>query len=112
MPFRLGTEGFPNRAKIQFTTSLSMPHLIYQACKATGTVSNTVYCQHAIANALSRDLGIPVEEILNDLPVPRGPGKHLFDPNDGLMNRSTNIQYDPTGGRVHIGPANTVEDVR
>lgn len=112
MPFRLGKEGFPNRAKIQFTTSLAMPHLIYRACKATGIVSNTVYCQHAVAHALARDLGIPVETILADLPEPRGPGKHLFDPNDGAMNRSTNIQYDQAGGTRFIGPANTIEEVR
>jgi hypothetical protein len=111
MPFRLGKEGFPNRAKVQFTTSLSMPHMIYRACKATGTVSNTVYVQRAVAEALARDLGIPLEQILADLPEPRGPAKHVFDPRDGSMNRAQNIQYHQTGGRLMIGPANTIEEV-
>lgn len=111
MPFRLGKEGFPGRAKVQFTTSLSMPHMIYRACKATGTISNTVYVQRAVAEALARDLGIPIEQILADLPAPRGPAKHLFDPNTGSMNRAVNIQYDQSGGRAMIGPANTIEEV-
>ena len=115
MPFRLRNEGFPNRTKIQFTTSVRMPYLIYQACKATGIVSNTVYCQRAIAEALSRDLGIPLEDLLADLPEPRGPAKHLYDPAEGTMNRFTastrDIRDDSTGGRLRIGPANTIEEV-
>jgi hypothetical protein len=116
MPFRLHNEGFPDRTKIQFTTSLAMPHLIYRACKETGVVSNTVYVQHAVAYALARDLNIPVEKILADLPIPRGPAAHLYDPADGTMDRYgshyRSVVVDPTGGFTRIGPANTNEDVR
>ncbi len=110
MPFRLEPQGFPNRTKIQFTTNAAMPHQIYRACLATGIVSNTVYCQRALAEALSRDLGIPLDDLLAALPTPRGPGKHLFNPDDGLMRRS--VIDDQSGGVVRVGPANTVEDVR
>jgi|RhiMethySRZTD1v2_1073278.scaffolds.fasta_scaffold06356_10 hypothetical protein len=110
MPFRLPSEGFPDRAKIQFTTSAAMPHLIYQACLVTRVVSNTVYCQHAIAEALARDLDIPLERILADLPAPRGPAKHLYDPAEGTMSRYP-VNIDSSGGRVEIGPANTIEEV-
>ena len=99
MPFRLG-EHWPNRAKIQFTTSAAMPSLIYRACLATGVVSNTVYCQRALVAALARDLGIEEAELLADLPTPRGPAGHLYQ-----------REGHPTYG-VRIGPANTVEAVR
>jgi hypothetical protein len=112
MPFRLASEGFPDRAKIQFTTSVQMPTLIYRACLATGMVSNTVYCQRAIAEALARDLHLPLEQILADLPPPRGPANHLYNPAEGTMNRYRNILDDQTGGRLFIGPANTDENVR
>jgi hypothetical protein len=112
MPFRLAKEGFPSRAKIQFTTAIWMPYRIYEACKATGTVSNTVYIQHAVCEALARDLQLDLDSLLADLPTPRGPGGHLFDPADHTMNRFPDVTRDPSGGRVMIGPANTIEDVR
>jgi hypothetical protein len=107
MPFRLNEF----RAKVQFTTSAKMPNLVYQACVRTGTVSNTVYYQRAVCEALSRDLGIPIEDLLADLPEPRGPAKHVFDPADHSMDRY-GIARDHTGGRSFVGPANTVEEVR
>lgn len=110
MPFRLDSEGFPGRAKIQFTTSASMPHLIYRACLATGIVSNTVYIQRAVAEALARDLNIPLDQVLADLPPPRGPSGHLWNPDSHGMSRS--VTDDFTGGRLMIGPANTDENVR
>lgn len=97
MPFRL--DDF--RAKIQFVTSAAMPHMIYRACKATNTVSATVYCQRAIAEALARDLNMDVQVILDGLPTPRGPSGHLFDPDNHGMARYP----------VRIGPGNTVEDI-
>lgn len=108
MPFRLDEY----RAKIQFTTAHWMPHRIYEACKRTGMVSNTVYCQYAICEALSRDLGIPLEDLINDLPAPRGPSAHLYDPAEGTMNRFESVAKGNLGGRVMIGPANTIEEVR
>ena len=107
MPFRLSAW----RAKIQFTTSAEMPSMIYQACKATGTVSGTVYCQHALAHALARDLDLPVELILEGLPPPRGPAAHLYDPEQHTMARHP-VTVDPSGGVDWIGPANTDEEVR
>lgn len=64
MPFR----DTDIRGKIQFQTSAEMPYLVYQACLKTNTRSNTVYIQHAVAEALSRDLGIPLEELIANLP--------------------------------------------
>jgi hypothetical protein len=116
MPFRIAPYEFPGRAKIQFTSSARMPSDIYHACLVTGTVSNTVYIQHAVIDALSRDLRIPRETLLGALPPPRGPSGHLFDPSEATMSRYRKkkppITEDNTGGVHHIGPANTHEEVR
>lgn len=94
MPFRLNEF----RAKIQFTTSARMPSDIYKACVATGTISNTVYIQHAVCAALSRDLGIPLEELLASLPENKTSATRLFD---GTRKAT-----------VRIGPTNSVEEVQ
>lgn len=99
-PFRLT----PDRAKVQFTTSAAMPHLIFQAALASGAVSNTVYCQHALAHAIARDLGMDVNDILADLPEPRGPATHLID----RASPSARL----AGAPIMTGPANTDEEVR
>jgi len=116
MPYRINPYEFPGRTKIQFTSSARMPSDIYHACLVTGTVSNTVYIQHAVIDALSRDLRIPRETLLGALPPPRGPAAHLFDPAEETMNRYRKarrpITEDNTGGVTRIGPANTVEEVR
>lgn len=111
MPFRLEAEGFDGRSKIQFTSSASMPYQVYQACLRTGIISNTVYYQRAVCEALARDLGIPVEELLADMPAPRGPAKHLYDPEEGTMKRYP-IRRIHDAGRFLVGPANTNEEVR
>lgn len=92
----------PQTAKIQFATSLEMPRLIFQACLLTDTVSNTAYCQRALAEALARDLDMPIERILAAIPPNRGPAVHLFNPADGKQVRT----------RRMVGPGNTVETVR
>jgi len=115
MPFRLDPVEFPNRTKIQFTTSAEMPHLIYRACLVTGILSNTHYCQLALAHALARDLGVPVDPIIDALPAPRGPAAHLYDPGGNHpMSRYPRpaVAWDQTGGVLHTGPANTIEEVR
>jgi hypothetical protein len=93
MPFRLNEF----RAKMQFTTSASMPHRIYKACLKTGIPSNTVYIQHAVCEALSRDLDIPLQELLDELPPPRGRNKTLFDRRDGKVG------IGPSGGIESVG---------
>lgn len=104
MPFRLGEEyDGGNRAKVQFITAAWMPHRIYQACKKTGTLSNTVYVQRAVCEALARDLGLPLDELLADLPTPRTHAKHLHDPSK---------REQKNGSTVMVGPANTIEEVR
>lgn len=114
MPFRLDEY----RAKIQFTTSARMPYDVYQACLATGCVSNTRYVQEAVCARLAVDLAIPLAELLAALPEPRGPAGHVFDPEENPMNR-----FDDAKGHRHgialapsrmvgIGPANTDEEVR
>lgn len=72
-----------------------MPTLIYRACLKTGKVSNTVYIQHAVAEALARDLEIPLERILARLPEPRAAANRLMEPRADL-----------------VGPGGTVESVR
>lgn len=88
--------------KIQFVTSAEMPSLIYRACLATDTVSNTVYVQHAVAEALARDLNIPLEDILAKLPPPRGKARDLIHPQT----------RQPIARPRMIGPAGTIEDVK
>lgn len=112
MPFRIDE----HRSKIQFTSSAEMPYLIYRACIATGTVSNTVYLQHAVVAALARDLGLDPQPLLDALPPARGSAAALFNPSGGHpMDRYTTsaaITVDPTGGTIRIGPGNTVEEVK
>lgn len=78
MPFRLNE----HRAKIQFITSARMPSLIYRACLAKGVASNTRYVQEAVARRLSEDLGIPLGDLLDELPPPRSKAAHLFGPGE------------------------------
>lgn len=75
MPFNLNEF----RAKIQFITSASMPHNIYKACLKTHTVSNTRYIQEAVCERLSKDLGVPLEDLLAELPPPKTLAGVLFD---------------------------------
>lgn len=77
MPHRLNEF----RAKIQFVTSARMPSLIHRACLITGTPSNTRYIQEALCERLSRDTGIPLDDLLSELPPPRGPAALLFGGN-------------------------------
>lgn len=94
MPHRLNDF----RAKIQFVCSARMPSLIYKAVIATDNVSNTVYIRNAVCEALSRDLGIPLQELLDEQPEPRGRAAHPFG--------------EDRQPAVRSGPANTVEEVR
>ena len=80
MAFRLDEKYGEFRAKIQFTTAAWMPYKIYQACRATGVRSNTVYCQIALCEKLARDLDLDLEELLAQLPTPRTTNRFLFDP--------------------------------
>lgn len=81
MPFRLDPEKYGEfRAKIQFTTAAWMPFKIYQACLATGILSNTRYCQEAVCEKLARDLDLDLDELLASLPVGRSFANRLFDP--------------------------------
>lgn len=61
-----------DKTKIQFITSISMPSRIYKAVVKTGKASQSVYIQHAVCEALARDLDIPIGELLRELPEPRG----------------------------------------
>jgi hypothetical protein len=84
MPFRL--DEF--RAKVQFITSAQTPSLIFEAAKATGKVSNTQYLQHVVAEALARDLGLDLGELLDALPEPKGKAGVLFGPDRRPVKRS------------------------
>lgn len=119
MPFRLDPEKYGEfRAKIQFTTAAWMPYKIYQACLATGVISNTVYCQIAVAEKLARDLDLDLAELLSQLPTPRTTNRHLFDP----RGVNTPLPGDPprdgprNASRVRVavaryGQGNTDEEV-
>lgn len=108
MPFRLDPQVYGEfRAKVQFTTSAEMPALVFKACLATGILSNTRYYQRAVCEALSRDLGIPLDDLLAALPASRGPSGHLYDPDEHTMAR-----HPVSGYAARTGPANTIEEVR
>lgn len=106
MPFRLD-ERYDGqfRAKMQFVTGAWMPHMVYTACLRTGVISNTVYIQRAVCEALARDLDLDVDELLDRLPTPRGKALGRWDRNE----RGQAFHRLP---RVAIGPANTDEEVR
>jgi hypothetical protein len=57
---------------VQFVTAARHPSLIRRAAGKRGMRSNTVYIQHAVCAALARDLDIPVEDLLAELPEPKG----------------------------------------
>ena len=76
MPFRLNEF----RAKIQFIAPARFPSLIYQACLATDTVSNTRYIQEALCEKLARDLGLEYHDLLDELPPTRGAAGVRFGP--------------------------------
>jgi hypothetical protein len=101
MPFRITEDS----SKIQFITSAAMPKRVYDACVATGTLLNTRYVQEAVCDALSRDLGIPLEDLLAELPPCRTRNMVLFDPDhkgkDGKFIK-----------KARIGMRNTVEEVK
>ena len=73
MPFRLNEF----RAKVQFVTFAGMPALITRAAKARGYVSNTQYIQHALAEALAKDLDISLDDLVEQLPPPQGGAAHF-----------------------------------
>lgn len=85
MPFRLNEF----RAKVQFITSARMPSLVYKACMKTGTVSNTRYYQEAVCERLARDLGVPLESLIDELPPPRGSATVLFGDDRRQIKRRT-----------------------
>ena len=63
---------------IRVVASNRMPHDIYLACEATGTISASVYIQHAVCEALARDLHLPLDMLLAALPPPKGNAATLF----------------------------------
>lgn len=89
-----------DKTKIQFITSVRMPSLVYRAVVATGKPSQSVYIQHAVCEKLSRDLDIPLEELLAELPKARN---HKSDILGGLRQRKN---FRPGSN------SNTHEDVR
>ena len=96
MPFRL--DEF--RAKVQFVTSARTPRLVYEACVQTQIPSNTRYYQLAVAEKLSKDLGIPLDDLLAELPEPRGKAAVLFGDDRRVVKT------------VRPGQSGTIEEVR
>jgi hypothetical protein len=94
MPFRLNE----HRTTIKFVTMARMPSMIYQACRSTSTPSITRYVQEAICMRLAKDIGIPYESLLAELPPCRANTGHLFDG-----------RYD--GSRSYAGSKN-IEEVK
>lgn len=62
------------RAVMHFMTFARMPSLVRKAAAKKGMPSNTVYVQHAVCEALARDLGLPLQELLDELPANRTHG--------------------------------------
>jgi len=79
------------RAKIQFITFAEMPSLIYRACKATNTVSNTRYIQEAVCRRLSEDLGLDLEGLLAALPEPKANAAVLIGPSRKPEKKPRNL---------------------
>ena len=86
MPFRLNE----HRTTIKFVTFAQMPTLIYRACLATGTVSNTRYIQEAICEKLARDGIEPVESLKAKLPPCRSNAATLFDGSRTSVGKNPN----------------------
>ena len=74
---------------IRFVTSTRMPHDIHLACQATGTVSVSVYVQHAVCEALARDLNLPLADLLAALPEPKSNAATLFGSGERARARGT-----------------------
>ncbi len=70
MPWRMNDQ----RKRISFLTSVPMPLMIHRAVEVRGYTSNTHYIQMVLAEALAKDLGIPLAEIVDALPERRGQG--------------------------------------
>jgi len=66
-------------AKIQFATCSRHPSLITKAAKVRGYPSNTAYLQRVVAEALSKDLDIPLQELIDELPPLTGAGRHFIE---------------------------------
>ena len=96
MPFRLGEKYGEFRAKIQFTTAAWMPYKIYLACRETGVLSQTAYCQIAVCEKLAKDLDLDLDELVSQLPARRTMSNYLFDP----RGQDTRVPGpDPSGER-------------
>lgn len=89
MPYR----GGPGRSRIAVMVGAKCPSLIYKAAEKTGKVSGQAYLQKVIAEALARDLDLPVGPILDAMPPNRGTGSRLR-------------------AHRHVGPTNTIEEVK
>lgn len=88
MPFRLHEGRY---IKTQFTAPASMPSQIRQAAAKTGKVSNTQYIQHVLAEALARDLDLPLQELLDGLPPSRSAVPAFIEDGTRHTHRSTNV---------------------
>lgn len=88
MPFRTDE----HRTTIHFLTFAEMPHLVYEACVATGTPSNTRYVQEAVCAKLAAETDADYDDLVSRLPPTRN--------RTGAFN-----------GQRAVGPANTVEEV-
>lgn len=103
MPFRLDERYGEFRAKIQFTTAAWMPYKIYQACLATGILSNTRYCQIAVCEKLAKDLDLDLDELIAQLPKARTVANHLFDPTRSLPGPDPQGERNASHTRVVVG---------
>ena len=95
MPFRGYGE---TSVKVQFATSLRAPSLLRRAAEKTGCLSSTEYLQRIMVEALSRDLDLPIEELVAELPRGRRDLTTLFG--DGQKARANPMRP---------GQGNTVE---
>jgi hypothetical protein len=109
--FRLDPETYGEfRAKVQFTTAAWMPYRIFQACKKTGILSQTVYCQRAVCEALARDLGMDLDELLQALPRSRNKPR-LVNPMKPEAKRNAILLEGLARGPQYVGMGNTDEEV-
>lgn len=92
--------------------------MVYRGCQASGILSTTRYCQEAICEKLAKDLGLDLQELLDDLPTSRGM-EHLNrarnplsdDRHPRLDNKQVEIMLESLRKKKFFGMGSADEEV-
>jgi len=91
---------------IHFRCNNEMPMMVYRACVATNTISNTRYIQEAVVARLAKDLGYDEQALIDLLPPSKTKSRHIWHPTENSKYPNRIKDYDE-----RIGGIKTVEDV-